>query len=349
MAELEYEELERHIAEICAGKKIVYIQNKEGVEVPILFRHASFKDKQLATFIYRRAMVEAEQQELPTLVQMTSLIKERGLFSVADQDKLKKLESKLEGQKAILAKTTRVPARRDRIKEVISGIEDEINELKLKKEKLLEFTRERKSNEEMMMYLAWAGSLDPFTERLYWDSYENFKKEKDYLFLRRVFIEYAIYHYGIEQSTIRAIARSTMWKIRFVNAIKTSESLFGRAILDYTTDQLMLCYWSNFYQSISEMMPDERPPDSVVEDDAALDAYMKDWSAERNRDDTAARSKKNKYGAPSAWDYNETLVMKSNEVFQDVDYSKTLKEKGAANGGTSVDAAPMGRGKKGRG
>ncbi len=108
----------------------------------------------------------------------------------------------------------------------------------------------------------------------------------------------------------------------------------------------MLCYWSNYYQSIYEMPSTDRPPDSIVEDDAALDAYMKAWSEERNREDSANQAKNNKLGQKSGWDFQETLVMKSNDIFEDVDYSKTIKEQSKDRGGTVKDAAPMGRGKK---
>ena len=117
-------------------------------------------------------------------------------------------------------------------------------------------------------------------------------------------------------------------------------------MVEYSVDQLMLCYWSNYYQSIYEMLSDDRPPDSIIEDDAALDAYMKDWSAERNRQDTASRSKKKQYGRPSAWDHQEVLVTKANEMHEDIEYSKTLAEQGLDKGKTSKDEAVFGRGKK---
>ncbi len=105
-------------------------------------------------------------------------------------------------------------------------------------------------------------------------------------------------------------------------------------------DQKMLVYWSSYYQSVYDMMSSDRPSDGVIEDDNALDAYMKDWAAEKNRESTADSSK-NKYGTPSAWDYSETLVMKSNDVYEDVEYSKTLKERGEGKAGANtVDAAP---------
>ena len=106
----------------------------------------------------------------------------------------------------------------------------------------------------------------------------------------------------------------------------------------------MLMYWSHYYQSINEMLPDDRPSDEIVEDDQALDAYMKDWQADKNREQSASKAKKNnRYGDKSAWDHGETLVMRSNPMHKDIEYSDTLAEKAIHSGSSSVDAAPTGR------
>ncbi len=138
-----------------------------------------------------------------------------------------------------------------------------------------------------------------------------------------------------------------MWRIRYVTATKTGDSLFGVPISEYSVDQLTLLYWSHFYQSIYEMMPDERPADTIIEDDQALDAYMKDWHSDRNRDAAASKAKKNKhYGQNSAWDHEETLVMRSNPMHEDIEYTETAAGKALYADSSSVDAAPIGRNKK---
>ncbi len=349
MVDLNYEDLERYIGEISSGEKVVYVKDGNNREVPVLLRHVTQRDKDIAAHYYRKALKEAEEQELPSLAEMEAMIEERQLFSDTDRQNLEKLKSKLAGQEAILAKTTRVPARRNRVKEIIADIKSEISELELRKERLFDFTRERKAAEEKMLYLTWRGTRDVFSQELFWKTFEDFNNERDVLFRKRVYVEFTLYFFGIEQSTIRAVARSGLWRIRFVNAMKTSESLFGRPMSEYTPDQLMLCYWSNFYQSVYEMLSEDRPPESVIEDDAALDAYMKDWAAERSREASTAQAKK-KYGNSTAMGYadrgGEVLVMKSNDMYGDMEYSKTLKEKGLAKNGSAQDAAPIGR--KGR-
>lgn len=342
--QLSYEELDGYIQQICSGEKLAQIKNKSGKDTPVVFVYPSNRDKQVAEIVYQEAILEAEREGLPSLSEMETIIRSRGIFTEEDDAQVEKLRSKIEGQKAILAKTTKVPARRARIIDNIKQLEKEVDLVLLKKESSLEMSRERKAIEAKFLYLAFRNTYRPIFMTPFWESKQQFDDEPDAYFRKRLFVEYTVFCHGLSQDKIRYIARSNLWRIRYITAIKTGDSLFGRSIADYNVDQLMLLYWSHFYQSVYEMMPDERPPDSIIEDDRALDAYMKDWHADRNRDAAASRAKSNKkFGQQSAWDYDETLVMKSNPMHQDIEYSETLVERGMSAGKKTLDAAPIGK------
>lgn len=341
--ELTSEELELHIGEIASGEKLVFVEREENA-VPIILRSPDRRQQQQAEFIRRRALKEAEELGLASLDEMLKLIKERNLFSKQDEDDVERLTSQLKAQRLVLAKTTRVPANRERLKNIIKDIQHRIAEKLYRKEMHLERTRERKAHEEKLSYLTWACTYDPNTENRLWLTYETFLEETDIVFRRKVFNEFAVYSYGLTTELLRYVARSNMWRVRYITAIKTSETLFGRSIIDYTPDQLALMYWSHFYQSVYEMLPDDRPSDEIIDDDEALDAYMVDWYAERNRDNASSRSKK-QYGSRSAWNHQETLVTRSNPMYEDIQYSETLASKGKGEGKAALDVAPMKRGK----
>lgn len=344
MADLSFEDLDKLIREICLGQKIIRVEDQEGSLRPLLFRHPTSEELQFSDFIYEESLREAERRELPSLEDMENTIRERGIFGKSDEDRIEFLQGKIEAQKKVLEKTTRVPARRQRIKDIISGFEDEILQIRLKKDRYLEFTKERKASEEKFLYLTQKGVRDPFTGELHWKTKESFLNEMDFLFRKRVYLEYVVFIHGLPTKDMREIARSNIWRVKYIASIKTGEDLFGKSTSEYTTDQQMLIYWSNFYQSIYEMLPTDRPDDEVIEDDAALDAYMKAWQDEKSRDTSATKQKKGQKGK-TAWDHGETLVMKSHEAHTDFKYSKTLAERQKGSG-QSLDAAPMGRGKK---
>ena len=342
--DLSYEELDGYIQQICTGTKIVHVDNQKGKGVPLLFSYPTPLTTRTADLVYTQSMEKAKDSGLPSLQEMEDILRARGIFTQEDEDKIDKLNSRIKGQEAILSKTVKVPARRNRIYENIQNFENEIQEITLKKEASLSLSRERKASETKFLYLTSVGVLDPYSEDKFWENQERFDAEADFIFRKRVFLEYIVFAHGLRSNVIRYIARSNLWRIRYVTALKTSDTLFGSSIKDYNVDQLTLLYWSHFYQSVYEMMSTDRPPDTIIEDDQALDAYMKDWQAERNREATASRSQQNnKYGNNTAWDHGETLVMKSNPIHSDVEYSDTMTEMSSSGKAPQVDAAPMGR------
>jgi hypothetical protein len=70
------------------------------------------------------------------------------------------------------------------------------------------------------------------------------------------------------------------------------------------------------------MLPKDRPPDSIIEDDVALDAYMKSYYEERTKEDAAERDRGKVNGKLSAFDKEEVIVTRSHELYQDIDYDK---------------------------
>lgn len=341
MIELSFEEVERHITEICTGEKLVYVKNSAGIEVPLILKHPSTKDKMYSEYVHKQALADAEKQGLPSTAEIETIIKQRGIFTDADEEEISSIERKIKGQEAVLAKTTRVPARRDRLVQVINEYKQQISAIRSKRDRALEITKERKAAEEKLLYLTWRGTYKAYDDERYWETLKEFEEETDIFFRMSVFVEYVVFSQGTKTEILRYIARNNMWRVRYSTSVKTSEKLLDRPIAEWTQDQLMLLYWSHFYQSIYDMLSSDKPSDDIIEDDSALDAFVTSWSEERNREAAAAKAKKQiKSGNNSAWDYGEVLVTKSNVMYQDITYSETLAESPKNKGATAIDAAP---------
>jgi len=346
--QLSFDELDSYVRQICLGEKLTQVEAGSGEFVQLLFRYPTTRDLMVAEAVQQKAAEKAKKEGLPSVSDIDRVVRERGIFTEKDELEIEKLRSRLKGQKAVLSKTTKVPARRDRLKGIIKDLEKKIEEIVLKRESPRELTWERKAAEEKFLYLTRRGVYIPGTHDLYWGSESSFHGETDFILRKRVFLSYTIFSHGLSQEIIRFIARSNLWRIRYVTAVKTSDSLFGKPISEYNVDQLALLYWSHYYQSVYDMLPDDRPPDSIIEDDMALDAYMRSWSEERNREAAAARAKKGGVVSDSsAWDHGETLVMQSNPMYKDIQYSRTIPELGLDGGDKVHDAAHVGRGKGG--
>lgn len=316
---LSADEIDRYLNIIFTGQKFVYIDNELFV-----FKHPNNIIKMRSDLIYDRAYDSALSQGMLPVKDLETLMKERGLFSEEDESKLDRLRAQLEAQEVLLSKTTKVKARQDKIKETIASLKKDAREIEYKKISKLSMSVESKAEEERLLFLCFSCTyLD--NGELYWKKFEDLLNEKNIEFKDKILYEFIKFRNGIETSIIRLIARSSLWRIRYVTSQKATESLFGIPTSNYTNDMLNLAYWSNFYQSIYEMMSRDRPPDSIIEDDDSLDAYMKDFYEERNREDAAEWSKnKNRTGRGklSAFDKEEVIVTQSNELYEDIDYDK---------------------------
>lgn len=308
--------VEKYITKIATGSSVKLIEDSV-----LFFKYPSNFKKVRAESIYDVEYKNAVDDGLFDRASLEKLIEERNLFTEEDQKKLDSLNSRLEGQIILLGKTTLVEANQDRIKKVINGLRTEIMQLTYKKTSKLMMSAEVKANEEKTLYLCWACTYNE-EENLFWKTYVDFKHTTKVAFRELVTTSFIRFYSGIPTNKIRYIARHSLWRIRYVNSQKTGEALFGTPSADYTTDMLNLAYWSNYYDNIYQMMAEDRPSDLVIEDDDALDAYMKSYYEDRNREDNARKSKVKTSGKLSAFDSEEVIVTASNELWQDIDYTK---------------------------
>ena len=316
--DLTSEEVERYLNRIFTGTELFNLDGKL-----FIFKHPGNRTRALADLIYDKALKRATDSGMLSMEDLAALIKERNLFTQADQDKLEELLAQKNAQEIILSKTTRIKARQDRLIGVIAGIKEKILELEYKRTSKLTLSADSKAEEERALYLCWACSTDEDGNKC-WDTFDIMLKENDLDYRDSILMGFLRFKAGISTEIIRCLARHSLWRIRYVTSQKVSDPLFGVPTSQYTNDMLNLAYWSNFYQNIYEMMPKDRPPDTIVEDDDALDTYMKAYYEERTREDAVERDK-NKLGNRgklSAFNKQEVIVTKSHELYEDIDYTK---------------------------
>lgn len=310
------DQVEQYLIGISTGEKLDYIDDKM-----FIFKFPSNRVKQRAELVYKKEYEEAIADGLLNNQDLQKLLIERNIFTPEDEKKLERLNSKLDAQIMLLAKTTVVKANQERIKKVIDGIRTEIHQLEYKRTSKLAMSADVKANEERSLYICWACTFNE-NGNLFWERYEDFKRTKAISYRDKILTSFLDLYFGLPTRTVRFIARSNLWRIRYVNSQKISDPLFGVPSIEYTTDMLSLAYWSNYYDNIYQMMPEDKPSDLVIEDDEALDAYMKSFYEERTREDASRRSKTKSPGKLSAFNQEEVIVTASNELWQDIDYNK---------------------------
>lgn len=323
---LTYEETEKYLVKVFTGADYTYID-----DFLLVFKFPDNEIKQKAQLIYEKTFAEAVKGGILPNKELEELVESRNLITKEEILKLKKLKDQLEAQEILLGKTTRVKANQERIKQAINRLRTEIRQIEFKKSSKLLMSAETKAEEEKTFFVC-SQCVYKEDNSLFWPTYEEAKKETRLNLKDRVLIRYLKFYSGLPVNITREIARSSLWRIRYINSMKTSDPLFGVPASCYTTDQINLSYWSNYYQNIYEMMPEDRPSDMVIEDDDALDAYMKTFYEERNREDSARKSKNKRSGRLSAFDAEEVIVTGSHELYEDIDYdtpreSQKLKDR----------------------
>lgn len=316
--ELTYDKLEGLIRKISLGKEYIYLNNYTFVVV-------SFPNNDIITkaeLLYDKAYNEALKEGLLPVKELEKLIEKRGLFTSEDQIKIDNLYSKLEAQKVLLSKTLKVRANRDRIKNTITKLENEINQLLYKKYSKLSMSAESKAEDLKVKYMCWLCTHKE-DNTLYWDTFESFLNDSREDLKDTILSTFNSLYRGLDITTIRYIARSAIWRVRYTNSVKTSDPLFNTPSTQYTSDQLNLVYWSNFYDQVYSMLPEDRPSDEVINDDSLLDAFMDDYYKELSNSHAIARSNKAKTkGAMSAFDAEEVIVTQFNELYEEIEYDK---------------------------
>lgn len=313
-----FQEVESYLDSILNNQRLEKLELPDGRTRFVVFSFPNAKEILASRFIRDKAQVEAADKGLPTIAEMDERLYSRGLLKDVES-KIGELQEKIKGQRAILEKT-QIPGRRDSIEEIISNLEDEIFSLKSQRENYYYLTQERKADEESYLYLVWASTYD-LDGTKYWDTFEDFEDETDLVFRNQVLMVFPKFNVGYSAKIVRYLARHSLWRIRFVAATKTGagSSLFCRSFNDLTPDQLSLLYWSNYYQSIYEMLPDDQPPSDIIADDEKLDKYMEEYfkekEAERNESKAEKRSDKSD-GSPkgyqpklNAWKRGEELII----------------------------------------
>jgi hypothetical protein len=340
--ELSFQETEALLESVISNKRLVPIEVSDRTEF-VVMSYPTSQDLILSRYHREKALVEARAAGLPTLEEAEAQIEKT--VTQEDKDKLQDLEEKIEAQEKV-HDVTAIEARREAVRENIERLQSQVQELNAKKQNYLYHSQERKADEESFLYLAWASAYAVTGER-FWKTFEEFENETDYALRATVLEAFTKFNIGLPSKTIRFLARHSLWRIRYVAASKTGQQLFDNGLVDLTPDQLSLLYWSNYYQSIFEMLPDDQPSQEIIEDDEKLDEYMESYFKQREEDRNESKAEKRSSTGRrqklNAWEKGEELIITpSHPDYMKLAYSKERVK--AAEGTSEIEViAPNSR------
>jgi len=315
-----FEDMQRSIDEICSGEKLVPIETELNTPMYIVFRHPSRKVVRMADIYVDKTIRRAKSDKFMTEAQMDSFMREKGIWTEADDLKVESIQKLINLRKSKIKDPEIDEAQKPYIQEAVVKLEQELFIAELKRERMLSNSAERVARQEKYDYLTWASSYDPETELRVWDTYTNYLtycKDIDVEIKGKLLNEFLKFLVGHSTEEIRYIARNNIWRIDYMVAQAGGMHLLPTSPLNLTPDQKNLIWWTKYYQSIYEMLPDDQPEDYIIEDDESLDSYMADLQKERSQERASRRAEK-KYG-PAA-KMAERLIMRSHPDYLQYEY-----------------------------
>ncbi len=105
-----------------------------------------------------------------------------------------------------------------------------------------------------------------------WKSYKDFVNDSRSLLVRALQFQLVSFLSGLDQTTIRRLARHTIWRTKWIGATKANANLFPGNISEWDLNKTTLVFWSSFYDNIygSSNVPEQ----FIIEDDKLLDSWL---------------------------------------------------------------------------
>lgn len=298
-----------------------YISVKDGKKNPhtLIIKDLELEDKIWIEFIHKQALSSGRAQKLMPSSELAILLENCGVWTKKDNKEIQNLKISLGKMKEAL-------------KEDLSRREYQ-STIKLQKTLTRQLNKKAglKTNHFINSLETYANServnatvfsyLYSSPDTRYWLEWGDFLNETDGIFIKNVTI--GIFDRdppNIKQ--IRALARSPEWRFRWA-AYKTSGNLFGKPLMELTNDQDSLVYWSQVYDAAFESM--DKPSQSVIDDDEALDQWFEDQAKKRKVKETeSGKNSMGKIGSKRVWRHSEVGIVTGPVAQADMNRSAKL-------------------------
>jgi len=282
-------EFVRIVDEIISGRKI--ITNNGSIYI---FIQPYKLDRELANAFYEIKLEEAIKSGVIPEDELMKRLEEKGIWTEDDEADIDRLLERIVSNRKIRNKL-QLPSRKKKVDETIEELTKEYYGKINEKYRSYNLCAEGVSSSYRDYYLMSKCILDS-DENKVWGSVDEVMGDGDsdnVLILKELFLKFL---QSYEVGTIRKIARSGYFR-GFWSINKNIGGLFRLHMHDWSASQIELSRWSGIYDSVYKDL--HRPPDSVVEDDAALD----EWLEERhNKYQADVLERSGKYRLPVSGD-----------------------------------------------
>ncbi len=299
---------------ILWGARFISVIDAKEKQHILIAKDMELEDKIWVDFIYEQALSDGHKNKLVPISELAILLEEAGLWLKSNDKEITNLRNTINKIDEAL-KDPEITKREKnislRIKQAAeSALSKNIN----KKTELFSNSLETYADSQKL-HAGLFRMLYKDSNTRYWNTWEDFNLEVDNIFVNNAISEIFIYS-QLTLEECREMARSAEWRFKW-NAYKKSGDLFGKPLRDLTSDQESLLYWSQVYDAAYESL--DRPPDSVINDDEALDAWFDEQSKKRKIDEIKRqKGSSTKVGSSKIWRHGEVGIVVNKALQGDI-------------------------------
>lgn len=279
---VDYEKIAKAIEYIGYGKRFIMADNSQGEKVLLVIAPLTPKGRVFIDFIYKQSLDQAIKDGLMTEAELLKDASFRGVWTDYHQGQIKLLEDEL--NKIPQADKNMSKREQQKLDKLRTSIEHQLKEFRDKRANLLSTSAERYAEEAKVRAFLYCCAENESEQKL-WPSWQAFNEERDNKLIDSMMRSALNRGPSLSIKEIRAIARSGQWRHKWL-AAKNIDKLWGKSVIDMTDEQTSLVYWSQVYDSVYEAY--ERPPQSIIDDDEALDKWLDGQS--KKADDDAKKT-----------------------------------------------------------
>lgn len=307
--------IEKLIRKIMWGKSIVTIDGNT-----YILRQLSVKEQNYIDYLYDKELEESAKLDLITEAELKQIFHNDASWTHDDEvaiQTFKKEIQKCEIEKAGIRKSAKTMIYLKKLNKKIGKITEQLNKLLNTRFSLFKDSAESRA-EELSRKLTAFYCLQDIDENQNWKTIEQFNDCTDLLFVNNIIMKYFSTCF-LDITTIRLIARNPVWRYKWDMCKNNVRDLFGCSMYDLSYDQNNLVYWSQVYDSVYGAY--ERPPRSVINNDAALDGWLEDQGKKSESNSVASH-----YGATKGVPHGKVGKQELFVVAQDTEEAEEIQD-----------------------
>lgn len=239
-----------------------YTQYNPGVSLKI--KNPNMEVRYSSCLIYDRLLNRSKENNLLSEKEIHQIMEHFNIWTQGDGDNFFHLPKQIEEFKLQMFRNIHSTANQSRLRSFLRTAKETYSKLLIKRHMYDYMSAEGVANFGKWQYII---SKSTFRGKKLW----NWSKGNTYDALN------TYYKNIISEDEIRDIARSSAWESIF----NTEHEIFGKPMVELTTDQQRLLSWSHLYKAAYEQS--DYPPSLLVNDNDIFDGWLINNSRERNK------------------------------------------------------------------